>query len=42
VEPIIKGFVWAIACAVITLMLHMPDPLVIIISGAGGVAGALD
>jgi hypothetical protein len=40
--PILKGFVYAVACAVVTLMLRLPDAGVIILSGIAGVAGALD
>ena len=41
-HPIVKGFVYAVACAVLTLLIHMPDPAVVIVSGIGGVVGALD
>jgi hypothetical protein len=41
-SPLLKGFVYAVACAALTLMLRMPDPLVIVVSGLGGVVGALD
>ena len=41
-SPILKGFVYAVACAAITLWLQMPAPLVIVVSGIGGVVGALD
>ena len=41
-HPIVKGFVYAVACAVLTLLMHMPDPAVIIVAGIGGAAGALD
>lgn len=40
--PIAKGFVWAIACAILTLYFRMPDVAVIIVSGVGGIVGALD
>jgi len=42
VSPVAKGFVYAIACAVVTLWLRLPDPAVLVVSGIGGIAGALD
>jgi len=41
-SPVVKGLVYGIAGAVIALILHLPDPLVIIVGGGAGVIGALD
>jgi hypothetical protein len=41
-SPLLKGFVWGIACALVCLKLHMPDPAALFIGGFGGVVGALD
>jgi hypothetical protein len=41
-SPLLKGFVYAVACALITLWFRMPDALVIVVAGLGGVVGALD